>query len=76
MVAVRNKVADILSIDVSALQLCCISEGCVCLKFVISSHVARMIFPLSQPCIHALSDIHVKIVETPTLSEDEDLLTR
>ena len=75
VVAVRNKVADILNIDVSALQLCCISEGCVCLKFFISSHVAQKIFPLSQPSIHALSDFHVKIVETPTLSEDEDPLT-
>ena len=75
VVAVRNKVADILNIDVLALQLCCISEGCVCLKFVISSLVAQKIFPLSQSQISALSNFYVRILEPPTQPEDEDLLT-
>ena len=76
VVAVRRKFANILNIEVFALQLCCVTEGCVCLRFLVSGHVAEKIFPLSPFQVIALQDIHVRIVDGPNISEKEDQVTR
>ena len=76
VVAVRRRVANILDIEVFALQLCCITEGCVCLRFLVSSQVAEKIFPLSHSRVVALQEIHVRIVDGPNPSEKEDQVTR
>ena len=76
VVAVRRRVANILDIEVFALQLCCITEGCVCLRLLVSSQVAEKIFPLSPSQVSALQEIHVRIVDGPSLSENEDQVTR
>ena len=73
VVAVRRKLANILKIDVLALQLCCITDGCVCLRFLVSAHVAETIFPMTESQMSALSDIHVKVLEDPGSLEDEDV---
>ena len=75
VVAVRKRVANILDIKVFALQLCCIAEGCVCLRFLIAAHVAKKIFPLSQPQVSALQDIQVTVVEGPSPPKNKDVLT-
>ena len=75
VVAVRRRVAKILDIEVFALQLCCITEGCVCLRFLVSSQVAEKIFPLSESKVSALQDIHVTFVEGPSPPANKDLLT-
>ena len=66
VVAMRKKLADILNIEVVALQLCCITEGCICIRFLISACVAGKIFPLMQAQYCALSDIDVIIQESPS----------
>ena len=71
IVAVRTKLAEILDIEVFALQLCSITEGCVCLRFLIAALVVKKIFPLSQSQLSALQDIHVRVLEGPN---SEDLL--
>ena len=71
---VRQKLANILGIDILALQLCSITDGCVCLRFLISAQVAEEIFPLSQSVRSALDDIHVRILEGPSHLENEDLV--
>ena len=76
VVAMREKLADILKIEVFALQLCCITDGCVCLRFLISALVAEKIFPLSQSQISTLRDIDVRVLEGPSFSEDKDKVTR
>ena len=65
VVAMRKKIADILNIEVVALQLCCITDGCICLMFLISAFVAEKIFPLSESQISSLSKIDVTIQESP-----------
>ena len=75
VVSVRRKLANILNIEVLALRLCCITEGCICLRFLISANVEEKIFPLSQSQINALSNINVRILESYSSLEDEDLLT-
>ena len=75
VVAVRRRVANILDIEVFALQLCCITEGCVCLRFLVSSQVAEKIFPLSDSKVSALQDIHVTFVEGPSPPTNKDVLT-
>ena len=67
---VRRKLANILGIDILALQLCSISDGCVCLRFLISAQVAEEIFPLSQSVRCALDDIHVRIHGRPQSFEE------
>ena len=69
---VRWKLANILGIDILALQLCSITDGCVCLRFLISAQVAEEIFPLSQSVRSALDDIHVRILEGPSHLKNED----
>ena len=64
VVAVRKKLADILKIEVVALQLCCITKGCICMEFLISARVAVKTFPLSQSQFCALKDIKVRIQES------------
>ena len=76
IVAVRAKLADILDIEVFALQLCSISDGCVCMRFLISAQVAEEIFPLSPSQMNILSSIHVRILEGPSLSEMTEDLSR
>ena len=71
IVSVRRRVANILDIEVFALRLCCITEGCVCLRFLVSGHAAERIFPLLQSQVSALRDIHVRIVDCPNPSEDQ-----
>ena len=73
VVAVRRKLANILKIDVLALQLCCITDGCVCLRFLVSAHVAKTIFPMTESQMSALNDIHVKVLEDPCSLENEDV---
>ena len=68
---VRRKLANILNIDILALQLCSITNGSVYLRFSVSSQVAEQIFPLSQPQLTALGNIHLKV---PQATENEDLL--
>ena len=68
VVAARRKIADILDIDVVALQLCSITEGCVCLTFLIPGHIYKKIFPLSQSQESTLSELHMKVIND---SEDE-----
>ena len=75
VVAVRKRMANILDIKVFALQLCCITEGCVCLSFLIASHVAEKIFPLSQSQVGALRDIHVTVAEGPSPAKNKDVST-
>ena len=76
VVAVRKKLAKILKIEVMALQVCSISEGCICIEFLVSACVAVKIFPLSQSQFSALKDIDVTIQESPKPDKSEDLLTR
>ena len=76
IVAVRAKLADILDIEVFALQLCSITDGCVCLRFLISAQVAEEIFPPSQSQMSILSSINVRILEGPSLSEMTEDLSR
>ena len=73
VVAVRAKIAAILDIDVVALKLCCISDGCVCLWFMIPAHMADKIFPLSVSQISALSENQIKLVDGPNLVENKDM---
>lgn len=63
VVAARTKIADILDIEVFALQLCSVTEGCVCLRFSISANMAEKVFPLSQDQIRALHDIKIRVLE-------------
>ena len=75
--AVRRKLADILEIEVFALQLCCITDGCVCLKFLVSALSAEKIFSLSQSQMGSLNEIHVRVLEdSVSLLEDKNQLTR
>ena len=76
VVAMRRKLANILKIEVVALQLCCITEGCICIKFLISARVAEIIFPLSSFQFTALRDIDVRIQESPSPVGSEDSLNR
>ena len=74
VVAMRKKLADILKIDVMALQLCSITDGCITLRFVVCGGVAEKIFPLSQEQIDSLSEIHARIQESPfSVSNKEQL---
>ena len=70
VVTVRAKLAEILNIEVFALQLCCITEGCVCLRFLVSANAAEKIFPLSQSQLNDLSDINVKVLDNTSSSTE------
>ena len=75
VVSMKKKLAEILKIEVMALQLCSITDGCICLKFLVSGVVAEKIFPLSQLQIISLSEIHVRIQENPFSVDNEEHLT-
>ena len=74
--SVRRRVASILGIEVFALQLCCITDGCVCLRFLIFAKVAEKVFPLSQSQVRALQDIQIRIVDSPNPLKEEDQVIR
>ena len=71
VVAVRKQLADILGIKVFALKLCCVSEGCVCLRFLVSAQIADKIFPLTESQICALSDNHIELLDDPIIETKE-----
>ena len=74
IVAVRRKMANILGIDVYALQLCCVTDGCVCLRFLISAQMAQNVSSLSQNQLRALNDIHVRVLKDFSPLEEEELI--
>ena len=74
VVAVRKKMANILGIDVYALQLCCVTDGCVHLRFLISSQVAQNVSSLSQSQLRALNEIHVRVLKDFSPIEEEVFL--
>ena len=74
VVAVRKKLADIFNIDVFALQLCCVTDGCVCLRFLVSGQIADEIFPVTENQTSALSDNQIKLVEVPSTIETKESL--
>ena len=71
--AARKKLANILDIEVFALQLCCVSEGCVCLRFLVSQKMADKIFPLTESQIITLSNNQIKLVDGPSPVETQGL---
>ncbi len=65
--AMQNNVAEILGLELNALQLCSVKKGCVELHFLVSAAVAEHIFPLSPSQQSALSEIGARLL----LSEEE-----
>ena len=76
IVAVRKNLANILRIELIALRLLCITDGCVTLTFLVSVQMAKEIFPLSHSQVSDLSAISLEIVDDPNSSEEEDLVER
>ena len=72
---VKRKVAKILGLRPSVLQLCAINKGCIELYFLISNAVANHIFPAS-PSVHSLlTEIGIKVLScteiTPFQTDEE-----
>lgn len=63
VVVVRRKIAEILGISSWSLQLCSITDGCVCLRFWIPSNFADEVLPVSLNQQAALKEIGVRVLE-------------
>ena len=59
---VKQRVAEIFSLNPLALQLCMLKKGCVELHFLIPTIVANHILPVSSPHCSALSKIGLKVL--------------
>ena len=70
---VRGKMAGILGLTPSSLQLCSVRKGCMELRFLISTAVANRILPVSPAKQLALKEIGVRVLEQDTqLGDDPD----
>ena len=70
---VRGKIADVLGLRASSLQLCSILKGCMELRFLISTAVADHILPVSPAKQIALKEIGVRVlVQDKQLGDDPD----
>ena len=59
---VRGKVADVLGLTPSSLQLCSVVKGCMELRFLISTAVADRILPVPPAKQRALNEIGVRVL--------------
>ena len=70
---VRGKIADVLGLRASSLQLSSVVKGCIELRFILSTAVANRILPVSPAKQLALKEIGVRVLEQDTLlSENLD----
>ena len=70
---VRGKIADVLGLRASSLQLCSVAKGCMELCFLISTAVANRILPVSPAKQLALKEIGVRVLEQDKqLGDDPD----
>ena len=70
---VRGKIADVLGLRASSLQLCSILKGCMELRFILSTAVADCILPVSPANQLALKEIGVRVlVQDKQLGENPD----
>ena len=67
---VRGKIADVLGLRSSSLQLCSVLKGCMELHFILLTAVADCILPVSPAKQLALNQIGVKILEQ---NKDEEI---
>ena len=65
----KRKVAQILGLRSSALQLCSIKKGCVELHFLVSAAVADHIFPVSPSQHSALSEIGIRVLSCEVVEQ-------
>ena len=63
---VRGKIADILGLKASSLQLRSIAKGCVELRFLVSTAVVNRILPVPSAKKLALKEIGVRVLEQDT----------
>ena len=59
---VRGKIADVLGLTPSSLQLCSVVKGCMELRFLISTAVADRILPVPPAKQRALNEIGVRVL--------------
>ena len=70
---VRGKIAEILGLRASSLQLCSVVKGCMELRFILSTAIANRILPVSPAKQLALKEIGVRVLEQDTqLHENPD----
>ena len=63
---VRGKIADVLGLRASSLQLCSVVKGCMELRFILSTIVADRILPVSPAKQLALKEIGVRVLGQDT----------
>ena len=68
---VKGKIADVLGLRASSLQLCSVVKGCMELRFLISTTVANRILPVSPAKQLALKEIGVRDLEQDTQLGDD-----
>ena len=59
---VKGKIADVLGLRASSLQLCSVVKGCMELRFLISTAVADRILPVPPAKQRALNEIGVRVL--------------
>ena len=64
VVAAKRKLAEILKVEVFALQLCSITKGCVCLQFLVSHHLESKVSQVSES---TLIDMKIKWIQIKKL---------
>ena len=69
----QDNVAEILGLELNALQLCSVKKGCVELHFLVSAAVAEYIFPLSPSQQSALSGIGAILLPLEEEKEKENM---
>ena len=70
---IKGKIADVLGLRASSLQLCSVMKGCMELRFILSTAVADHILPVSPAKQLALKEIGVRVLEQDTqLGDDPD----
>ena len=74
---VKGKIAAVLGLRASSLQLCSVVKGCMELRFILSTAVADRILPVSLAKKLALKEIGVRVLEQDQqLGENPDDLLR
>ena len=69
-----RRIAEALSLQRAALQLCSVKQGCLELYFLITVAVAKRIYPVSPTVQAALSVMGVKVLTCRSTDEVETLL--